>query len=159
MTSLLWRWWESTRCVRRPGEEVETRRRGERDVRGSGVVRVRQRSGACPVLGRGEGVKDVWHDRGRPGFRQETVICKRRKVHRSKDRQHRVAGLARARESVIEAAAARSRRCDHQAIEGRATALVLVEAVTNELTEEACALGVAKADDTLHQRRVLAQRR
>ena len=60
---------------------------------------------------------------------------------------------------MIEAAAAGARRRDHQAIECRTAALVLIEAVAHELAEEASALRVAEADDATHQRRVLAQRR
>src|SRR5688500_4777625 len=59
---------------------------------------------------------------------------------------------------MVEAAAAGSRGRDHQPVERRAAALVLIEAVAHELAQEACALRVSEADDTLHRRCVLAQR-
>ena len=51
---------------------------------------------------------------------------------------------------MIEAAAPGAGGCDHQPLERDAAALVLVEAVTHELSQEAAALRVAEADDASH---------
>ena len=61
-------------------------------------------------------------------------------IDRPKDRQHGIARLSGARKAMVEAASAGSGGGDHQTLEGGATSLVLVEAVTHELTQEAPAL-------------------
>ena len=62
------------------------------------------------------------------------------------------------RKAMVEAAAAGARRRDHQRIERGPAALVGVEAVANELAQEASALRVAVADDPLERGRRFAKR-
>ena len=159
VSGLLRRGRQRARRMRCSRQEVEARGRGQRHIGCAVFVRVRQRSGARPVLGGGERVEDARHDGSRGGSGQESLVRERGHVHRPQDRQHGVAGLSRACKPVIEAAATGAGRRDHQAVECRAAALVLVEAVAHELAEEAPALRVTESDDALHQRRVVAQRR
>jgi hypothetical protein len=58
---------------------------------------------------------------------------------------------------MVEAAAARAGRRDHQRVECRPAALVAVEAVADEFAQEAAALRVTVADDPLERRRRFAQ--
>jgi hypothetical protein len=60
---------------------------------------------------------------------------------------------------MIEAAAAGTRRGDHQAIERRSSALIRVEAVPDEFAEEAAALRIPIADHAPQRSRRFAQRR
>ena len=132
--------------MRRAGEEIQPRGRRQRHVAAAVVARVGERSGAGPVLRGRERVEDLRRDRAGPCVGEQPVVCERRQVDRPQHREHRVAGHARHRKAMVEAAAARPGRRDHQRIECRPAALVAVEAVANELAQEASALRVAVAD-------------
>src|SRR6185369_2436682 len=123
------------------------------------LIGVRQRSGARPILSRRKRVEHARDDRCGGRFGQQSVIGERRKVDWAKNGEYRVARLTRAGEAVIEAAAAGSGGCDHQPIERRTSALVLVEAVAHELAQKSPTLRITESDHATHQRRVLSQGR